>query len=519
MDLKSRLSLTAGPLSFRQALLVAAGLILAALVVMAVSTALALAEADRLLDRLSRSQDQLSRVTSIEAKLNAWLVDGYEGADAETQRRAMADMDAEIRDYIETIAAEGELIDEPALLIRQDEEARRGEALVAAIAAVAAQGSQATPEQRREVRALARTIEQGERAEAADAVEQMRRLKNRTTFASGALFALVAMLALAGALAMSRSAGRPLRLLEEAAQRVARGEAASAPVDLRGFAEIQAVTGAFNRLDEEVAAQRRALARHAEQLEVEVAERTGELEASNARLAEIDRTRRLFFSKVSHELRTPATVIRSEAEVALRKADAPAADLRDSLEHVAANSAFLQRRLDDLLALARAEDGRITLKREPIRLDRLLADVVALAEPYTRSSGMTLIEEGLERDDLIVVGDASWLQQALLALVDNAAKFAAGSPTLRLTLTAQPGAAAIGVADGGPGVDPEALPHLFDSFYQAPFSPPSGGAHPGGAGVGLSVTRWVVEQHGGAVSARNVEGRGLLIELRLPTAS
>jgi signal transduction histidine kinase len=69
------------------------------------------------------------------------------------------------------------------------------------------------------------------------------------------------------------------------------------------------------------------------------------------------------------------------------------------------------------------------------------------------------------------------------------------------------------VADGGPGVDPEALPFLFDSFYQAP------GHESGGAGVGLSVTRWVVEQHGGAVSARNVEGQGLLIELRLPTAA
>ena len=76
------------------------------------------------------------------------------------------------------------------------------------------------------------------------------------------------------------------------------------------------------------------------------------------------------------------------------------------------------------------------------------------------------------------------------------------------------GAAVLGVADGGPGVDPDALPFLFDSFYQAPER-----AHAGGAGVGLSVTRWVVEQHGGAVSARNVEGRGLLIELRLPIAA
>jgi signal transduction histidine kinase len=74
--------------------------------------------------------------------------------------------------------------------------------------------------------------------------------------------------------------------------------------------------------------------------------------------------------------------------------------------------------------------------------------------------------------------------------------------------------ATISVVDGGPGVDAESLPFLFDSFYQAP-----GAAGAGGAGVGLSVTRWVIEQHGGQVSARNVEGQGLLIELRLPIAT
>src|SRR5690606_38683704 len=188
--------------------------------------------------------------------------------------------------------------------------------------------------------------------------------------------------------------------------------------------EIQNVAHAFNRLEEEVTAQRRALARQNEDLEAQVAQRTAEIEASNERLAEIDRTRREFFSRVSHELRTPATVIRGEAEVALRDPHAPADHLREALEHVAANSAFLQRRLDDLLALARAEDGRVTLRREPVRLDRLLNEVVALAEPYTRSSGLTLIGDGLDRPDLVIEGDESWLQQALLVLVDNAAKFA-----------------------------------------------------------------------------------------------
>ena len=528
--------------TFRHAMAVAVVAVVAAFVAMAAVTGLALSEADRLLDRLGRSQDQLARITSIEAAINAVLLAEYEQAGPSERRRAVAQLSAQVRAYNATIAEERMILgDDPEVLTRQSEEARRGEALAALIDEMragfegrdfgsASASDDALQEQRRRLRALAQQIEAGERGEARAAIERMRALKNRTTSASIALFSLVGVLCGAGAWVMARAVARPLRRLEAAAERVGRGDVASAPVIVRSFAEIHHVADAFNRLEGEVSAQRLALSRHNDELEAQVAARTAEIKASNARLAEIDRTRRLFFSKVSHELRTPATVIRSEAEVALRHADAPASLLRDSLEHVAANSAFLQRRLDDLLTLARAEDGRITLRREPVRLGDLLDEVIALAEPYTRSSGMALVDDGFDHPGPTVLGDAAWLQQAVLALIDNAAKFAVGSPALQLSLRADGEAATIGVADGGPGVSPEALPHLFDSFYQAPGSTTVGegargaaggavGGAVGGAGLGLSVTRWVVEQHGGAVSARNVEGRGLLVELRLPVAA
>jgi signal transduction histidine kinase len=512
------------PLSFRQALVVAATLLLGALVGMAALTTAALTGGDRLLDRLSRSQDQLARVGSLDADINAWLLSAYEGGAAE-QAAAAEQVDAEVRAYLATIAEERAVIgSEEAALAHQDEEARQGEELAAVVAKLRAdtEAGEAPPAadghlmERRRLRYLAAQIEQRERAEAADALARMQNLKTKTTYTGAGILALTAILCLGGVATMSARIGRPLRCLEEAADRVGRGEPSIAPLPLRGFTEVRHVADAFNRLEDELGVQRTVVARHAEHLEAQVAERTADLAASNARLADIDRTRRLFFSKVSHELRTPATVIRAEAEVALRKPDAAAEDLREALEHVVANSAFLQRRLDDLLALARAEDGRIVLQREPVRLRQLLADVAALAEPYTRSSGMRLIGEvgGGGVDGPTVIGDASWLQQALLALVDNAAKFAPGSPALRLSLFTEGGTATIRVADGGPGVAAEALPLLFDSFYQGP-----GAAGAGGAGLGLSVTRWVVEQHGGKVSARNVEGRGLLIELKLPVAT
>lgn len=515
------------PLSFRHALMGAAALALAALVAMAALMAMAMAEADRLLDRLGRSQDQMTRVTRIEADVNALLLSTYDDANVFSQVRAMSEIEAQLSEYNRTITEELQSLDnDQATMDAQMREALEaneltrivmelGQAMAAVRQSFAVPAQADTAEQRRALHTLAEQIEAREDAEARAALALMRQLKNRTMFAGIGIFSLFALLTAAGGWGMLGRMARPLQLLEEAAARV--GSGAPPPADAPepgGFAEIQHVAHAFNRLEEEVTAQRRALARQNEDLEAQVAQRTAEIEASRARLAEIDRTRREFFSKVSHELRTPATVIRGEAEVALRDPDAPPEELREALEHIAANSAFLQRRLNDLLSLARAEDGRITLRREPIRLDRLLNDVVALAEPYTRSSGLKLIGDGLERPDLVIEGDSSWLQQALLVLVDNAAKFAGASPAVRLSLRADNDIATIGVADGGPGVDPDALPFLFDNFYQAPAN-----AGPRGAGVGLSVTRWVVEQHGGAVSARNVEGQGLLIELRLPMAA
>ncbi len=511
-------------ISFRHAMMAAAGLVLAALVAMAALTAMALADADRLLDRLSRSQDQLARVTRIEADINALLLSGYAPSTMADQARALREIEDQLAGYSATIADElAAYEDSPAMRDRQAEEAARAVELGVLVADLreslqgfaqsVAAGPAAAEAQRRSLDRLAARIEQGEEEEAREAIAAMRSLKARTLRASLIVFAFFAALAGLGAWAMGRSMGRPLRRLEAAAERVgaARPDTPAEPLRPQGFAEIQNVARAFNRLEEEVTAQREALARHAQTLEAEVAERTAEIEAGRERLAEIDGTRRKFFSKVSHELRTPATVIRGEAEVALRNAEATVDYLKEALEHIAANSAFLQRRLDDLLALARAEDGRIVLRREPIQLNRLLSGVVALAEPYTRSSGLVLTGDGLDGEELVVMGDESWLQQALLVLVDNAAKFAAGSPGVRLSLHADEGEAHIRVTDGGPGVDPDALPFLFDSYFQGPE-----GARAGGAGVGLSVTRWVVEQHGGQVSARNVTGQGLTIELSLP---
>lgn len=497
-----------GPGSFRAALTAATLLMLAGFTVLAVAMTLALSEADRLLDRLSRSHGQLALVTRLEADLNRST--RPRAADAGSTPVA-----AQLRAYTDSILAEAKVIGrDSATRAAQADEIARAQALADVVAqrqAKIQRGQPAAAEEQR-LYALVKEIELREREESREALEEMRALRARATAMGGVVLALLGLLAGAGAWTMRSRVVRPLRALEEAADRFGRAEPPH-PVQAAGFSEISKVGAAFDRLLAEVTAQRLVLSGANEMLEAKVAERTREAEASSARLTEIDRTRRLFFSKVGHELRTPTTIIRGEAEVALRNREATAVELREALEHIAANSAFLQRRLGDLVTLAQAEDGRISLTRERLDLAELLGRVVAMAEPYMRSTGMTLAAEGLEPSGRMVLGDDSWLQQALLAVIDNAAKHATGSHCARLRLRSVGGFAVVDIADGGSGVAPEALPFLFDSYYQAP-----GGTAAGGIGVGLSVTRWVAEQHGGGVTATTEAGSGLVVSMQLPWA-
>ena len=486
----------AAGVSFRQALAWAGLVMLAGLCVMALALGGALRGADRLLDRVSQSQAQLALAAQIEAEIDAFVVQRTPESAARVRERLGA--------YRRSIADEALVLDgRPATAEQQALEAERGDRIAALFAQIAAEGAAAPLSDLAEVRRLAALVQVDEQAEARDALTAMRRLRvSAFAFAAGLVLALAALAAI-GFAGILNGVLRPLRRLEATTEALGRDEAAVAP--LIGFSEFRHLAEAFNRMAAEIGGQRRALSDTNLDLERQVAERT-------QRLEDVDSARRLFLSRVSHELRTPATVVRGEAEVALRDPKADAARLRDALEHVVANGAFLQRRLDDLLALARSEDGRLSIRREPVDLTVIGREVAALAESYVRSSDVTLELAVAEGGGLRVIGDASWLQQALLALLDNAAKFGAGG-RVRLALTREGEAAVFTVADQGGGVAAADLPHLFDSYYQT-----DRGRERGGAGLGLSVARWVAEQHGGAIAARSPDGEGLTIEIRLPIA-
>jgi signal transduction histidine kinase len=228
----------------------------------------------------------------------------------------------------------------------------------------------------------------------------------------------------------------------------------------------------------------------------QVAARTAELHA-------VDQSRRLFFAKASHELRTPVTAIRTIAEVALDGHGAA------PLQDIVAQTRFLGHRIDDMLALAGAAEGRPSLTLAPCDLAGVLNDAAAQGLPYARSMDVG-IEQVVPAGPVVAMADPRWLTQAMVAIIDNALKFSDPGAGVELSLERHDARAVITIADHGPGVLPRELPRIFDAYYQA-----DAGRMRGGTGLGLALARWVVEQHGGTIHAENHKGCRIVMALPL----
>ena len=486
-----------GPLN--RSLLVATAVALVAMAALAAAACLALSRADGLLDRLARSQTQLALANRIEADATGLMVD-----EPAIRSSAAAMLVRDLETYHRSIDEETAVL---AAGDRAEQEQERDRAQVLRRLAGGLVGRNVVSQRElSRFRAVIQTIARREEAESARSLARMRRLRAEAILCAIGLPLLLCVPALWFLAALRRGIGVPLAALGVAAERIGRGDASPA---VKGFSDFAPLARAVVRADAEISRQRAALEQANRSLEREVAERTAVLARQNARLAEIDRTRRLFFSQVGHELRTPVTVIRGEAEVALRDIAASPQSLRDTLDQIVATGAFLGRRIDDLLAVARSEDGRLTIERRPLDLAATAREVQRTAGAYAASMGAS-VALAIESEPIAIEGDASWMQQALLALVDNAIKHGGGG---RITITAGLGGgeAFASVADDGPGVPVDILPRLFDAWHGP-------GAFTRGAGLGLAVARWVAEAHGGAIAAENGASGGLRVTLRLPAA-
>jgi two-component system OmpR family sensor kinase len=230
--------------------------------------------------------------------------------------------------------------------------------------------------------------------------------------------------------------------------------------------------------------------------------------AFRAREASEQRLRR-FVADASHELRTPLSAVRAYAELFGRGAEQHPDDLARSMAGITRESERMSLLVDDLLLLARLDEGR-PLEREPVELAGLVGEAVETARAVDPERKIECELQPAE-----VLGDRVRLRQALDNLLANVRSHTPAGAPVEITLGRLDGSAVIEVADRGPGMSAEQVDRVFERFYRADASRARAS---GGVGLGLAIVAAVAEAHGGTASARAEPGAGSTFRIELPLA-
>jgi signal transduction histidine kinase len=282
------------------------------------------------------------------------------------------------------------------------------------------------------------------------------------------------------AVLISDSVARPLGRMARAARDFAQGDYDTrAPVT--GPDEVQTLGRAFNHMADQVQS--------------------------------AQQTQRDFLANVSHELKTPLTSIQGFSQAIL---DGAAADPRHAAQVIHDEAARMRRMVEDLLDLARIESGQVKMQRQPVDLAAVIEAVVEKLSLRAQDGGIDLTTEIEPLPNLVADGDR--LAQVFTNLVDNALAHTPRGGRVRVWAGRDPaGGVRADVSDTGQGIPPEHLSRIFERFYQIDESR----ARPdrsGGAGLGLTITKEIVEAHGGRVAVASQEGRGTTFSVWLPLA-
>ncbi|MGA7195240.1 MAG: HAMP domain-containing sensor histidine kinase [Anaerolineales bacterium] len=225
------------------------------------------------------------------------------------------------------------------------------------------------------------------------------------------------------------------------------------------------------------------------------------------RLENLFTSQQRFLADVSHELRTPLTVIKGNADLMrhMKQFD------EESLSSIDEEAGRLTRLVGGLLLLTQADSGKLTLDKQPLDLDTLLLEV--FQEMHILAGNKVHLKIA-DIDQIQFIGDRDRLKQVLLNLVGNAIQYTPQGGDVLMGLARIGEQARIIVRDTGPGIPNEDLPFIFDRFYRAEKSRTRSTSP--GFGLGLSIAKWIVENHGGTINVESKEGKGTTFAIWLP---
>ncbi len=232
-----------------------------------------------------------------------------------------------------------------------------------------------------------------------------------------------------------------------------------------------------------------------------------------ARLEQSFASLRRFTADASHELKTPLMVFRAGVERALTHPGTPPESL-EALDETLEQINQMSELVDGLLTLARADEGRAPLALEQHDVAALVTEAAETAEILGAETGVAVSVER-PTEPVILEVDPSRIRQLLLNLVTNAVKYTPAGGRVRLGLEDRGWEVAITVADTGVGVAAGDLPHIFDRFWRADVARSRTGDR-AGAGLGLAITKWIAEAHGGAITVQSRPNRGTTFIVTLP---
>jgi heavy metal sensor kinase len=238
-------------------------------------------------------------------------------------------------------------------------------------------------------------------------------------------------------------------------------------------------------------------------------------ETLNAMLSRLEASvRRMtqFTADASHELRAPVSLIRTTAEVAVLKRDRPAHEYLEALDDILEESERTSQVVDSLMLLARADSGKESLERVPADACAIVRSAAEQGERLARNQEIKFSLD-LPPNPIPIQADPEALRRALLILMDNAAKYNTRGGSVKVGLVRRDGWAVASVSDTGIGIGGQDLAHIFDRFWRADRARSREHA---GAGLGLSIAKWIVDMHGGKISVQSELGNGSVLEIQIP---
>jgi signal transduction histidine kinase len=271
----------------------------------------------------------------------------------------------------------------------------------------------------------------------------------------------------------------PLGRMARASKAVAAGEY-NQQLPLSGPEEVQSLAAAFNEMVQRVKVSRQA--------------------------------QRDFLANVSHELKTPLTSIQGFAQAILDGTMREEGDQQRAASVIYDESERLRRLVEDLLDLARIDAGQVDFERQPIDMGALLSAVVERLSIRT-TEGSVRIESRLPQLPTLI-GDGDRLAQVFTNLLDNAKKNTPMGGVVTLRGDVESGWISLHIDDTGPGIPPDELSRIFERFYQLDKS--RSGGRDRGVGLGLAISREIVQAHGGRLVAQSTLGRGSRFTVQLP---